>query len=185
MKAYVVVKGSTDFSGFERVERDVPKPGPRDVLVRMRAASLNFRDIAIVGGKYIGEPLARDTIPLSDGAGEVEAVGPEVKRFKPGDRVVAAFSQGDPPVPLGAPLDGTLADYGVFDERGVERIPEHLSFEEAATLPCAGVTAWNALMLGRQIKPGETVVTLGTGGVSIMTLQLAKIAGARVIITSS
>lgn len=185
MKAYVVVKGSTDFSGFKRVEREPPKPGPREVLVRVRAASLNFRDIAIVRGKYIGGPIARDTIPLSDGAGEVEAVGAEVQRFKPGDRVVATFSQGDPPVPLGSPLDGMLAEYAVLGERGLERIPEHLSFEDAATLPCAGVTAWNALMLGRQIKPGETVVTLGTGGVSIMALQLAKMAGARVIITSS
>ena len=185
MKAYVIVKGSTDLSGLQRVERARPEPGPRQVLVRMRAASLNFRDIAIVRGKYIGGPLARDTIPLSDGAGEVEAVGDEVQRFKPGDRVVATFSQGDPPVPLGSPLEGVLAEYGVFDERGLERVPEHLSFEEAATLPCAGVTAWNALVLGRQIKPGETVVTLGTGGVSIMVLQLAKIAGARVIVTSS
>jgi NADPH:quinone reductase-like Zn-dependent oxidoreductase len=185
MQAYVIVKGSTDLSGLKRVERDPPKPGPHEVLVRIRAASLNFRDIAIVRGKYIGGALTRDTIPLSDGAGEVAAVGAGVQRFKAGDRVVATFSQGDPPVPLGSPLDGVLSEYAVFGERGLEAIPEHLSFEEAATLPCAGVTAWNALVHGRQIRPGETVVTLGTGGVSIMTLQLAKIAGARVIVTSS
>ncbi len=185
MKAYQVVQGSKSIEGLKRVELPKPEPGPGQVLVRMRAASLNFRDLAVVNGKYIRGPLERDTIPLSDGAGEVEAVGEGVAEFKPGDRVLATFTQGDPPAALGSPLDGTLAEYGVFDRRGLLHVPPHLSFEEAATLPCAGVTAWNAIAWGRPFRAGETVLTLGTGGVSIIALQLAKAAGARVIITSS
>jgi NADPH:quinone reductase-like Zn-dependent oxidoreductase len=185
MKIYLVPKGSTGIDGLKRAERDTPTPGANQVLVRIRAASLNFRDIAVVNGKYIGGPVSHDTIPLSDGAGEVAAVGPGVKSFAVGDRVVATFTQGDPPAALGSPLDGMLAEYGLFDPKGLLRVPDHLSYEEAATLPCAGVTAWNALFHGRQLKPGETVVTLGTGGVSVFALQLAKLGGARVIITSS
>jgi NADPH:quinone reductase-like Zn-dependent oxidoreductase len=151
----------------------------------MRAASLNFRDLAVVTGKYIGGPVLKDTIPLSDGAGEVVAIGPDVHDLAVGDRVVAMFTQGDPPAALGSPLDGVLTEYAVFNRKGLLRVPDHLSFEEAATLPCAGVTAWNALFHGRPLKPGETVVTLGTGGVSVFVLQLAKLAGVRVIITSS
>ncbi|HEX6997384.1 MAG TPA: NAD(P)-dependent alcohol dehydrogenase [Gammaproteobacteria bacterium] len=186
MKAYHVVKGSTDIEGLKQVELEPPEPGPGQVRVRMRAASLNFRDLAIVRGKYIGGAVQRDLVPLSDGAGEVEKVGPGVRGLQAGDRVLATFNQGDPPVALGAsPLDGVLAELKVFDERGLLKVPEHLSFEEAATLPCAGVTAWNALAFGKPTRPGETVLTLGTGGVSIFALQLAKLAGARVIITSS
>jgi NADPH:quinone reductase-like Zn-dependent oxidoreductase len=170
---------------LKRIERSRPEPRPEEVLVRLRAVSLNFRDLAIVDGKYIRGPLTHDTIPLSDGAGEVEAVGAGVTRFASGDRVVATFTQGEPPEPLGSPRDGVLTEYAVFDARGLLPIPAHLSFEEAATLPCAGVTAWNALMWGKPLRAGETVLTLGTGGVSIFALQLAKIAGARVIITSS
>jgi NADPH:quinone reductase-like Zn-dependent oxidoreductase len=155
------------------------------VLVRMRAASLNFRDLAIVRGKYIGGSVTQNTIPLSDGAGVVEAVGAAVTGFEPGARVTATFSQGSPFATLGSPLDGTLAEYRVFDQAGLLPIPEGLGFEEAATLPCAGVTAFNALFEGKRVRAGDTVLTLGTGGVSIMTLQLAKAAGARVIITSS
>ncbi len=130
--------------------------------------------------------MARDTIPLSDGAGRVEAVGDGVQRFKAGDRVVAMFRQGEGPMDaLGSPLDGVLTEYAVFGEHGLLPIPGQLSYEQAATLPCAGVTAWNAIVGGRQVKPGETVLTLGTGGVSLFALQIAKAAGARVIITSS
>src|SRR5690606_1616736 len=129
--------------------------------------------------------LARDTIPLSDGAGEVEAVGEGVAGFAPGDRVVATFLQGDPPAALGSPLDGTLAEYRLFRPEGLLRIPAHLSYAEAAALPCAGVTAWNALLRGKPLRPGDTVLTLGTGGVSILALQLAKLAGARVVVISS
>jgi NADPH:quinone reductase-like Zn-dependent oxidoreductase len=186
MKVFLVSKGSTGIDGLKPAERERPAPGPGQVLVRMRAASLNFRDLAIVAGKYFRGPLTEDTIPLSDGAGEVEAVGAGVSEFKAGDRVVATFTQGRPPEALGFPLDGTLAQYQVFPADGLLAVPPHLSFEQAATLPCAAVTVWNALMHGpRVLKPGETVLTLGTGGVSIFALQIAKMAGARVIITSS
>jgi NADPH:quinone reductase-like Zn-dependent oxidoreductase len=186
MKVYTVAKGATGFDGIKRGERDKPTPGPHQALVRMRAVSLNFRDLAIVSGKYMRGPLVRDTIPLSDGAGEVVAVGAAVRALKVGDRVVATFTQGRPPEALGSPLDGVLAEFAAFDEDGLLAIPPHLSYEEAATLPCAGVTVWNALTYGpRCVRPGDTVVTLGTGGVSIFALQLAKLAGARVIITSS
>jgi NADPH:quinone reductase-like Zn-dependent oxidoreductase len=130
--------------------------------------------------------VARDTVPLSDGAGRVEAVGAGVEHFEVGDRVAATFRQGDSAMDaLGSPRDGVLTEYAVFAEHGLVRVPENLSYEQAATLPCAGVTAWNAIIGGRQIKPGETVATLGTGGVSLFALQIAKAAGARVIITSS
>ena len=185
MKAYLVRQGSKGLDGLARVELEKPTPGTHRVLVRMRAAALNFRDLAVLNGKYIRGPLERDTIPLSDGAGEVEAVGDRVSGFAVGDRVVATFFQGDPPSALGSPLDGTLTEYALFEPRGLLHVPPHLSFEEAATLPCAGVTAWNALTAGKPLRAGETVVTLGTGGVSIMALQLAKLAGARVIVTSS
>jgi NADPH:quinone reductase-like Zn-dependent oxidoreductase len=185
VKIHVITKGSTGINGLKRAERDTPVPAANQVLVRMRAASLNFRDLAVVNGKYIGGPVLKDTIPLSDGAGEIVKAGSGVRDFAVGDRVVATFTQGDPPAALGSPLDGTLTEYAVFDPKGLLRIPDHLSYEEAATLPCAGVTAWNALFYGRPLRPGDSVVTLGTGGVSIFTLQLAKLAGARVIITSS
>jgi NADPH:quinone reductase-like Zn-dependent oxidoreductase len=186
MKVFLVSKGSTSIDGLKAAERERPTPGPGQVLVRMRAASLNFRDLAIVAGKYFRGPLTQDTIPLSDGAGEVEAVGAGVTEFKAGDRVVATFTQGRPPEALGFPLDGTLAEYQVFPADGLLAVPPHLSFEQAATLPCAAVTVWNALMHGpRVLRPGETVLTLGTGGVSIFALQIAKMAGARLIITSS
>lgn len=185
MKVFEIARGSTSLDGLRRAERPSPKPGSGEVLVRMRAASLNYRDLAVATGNYFGGPAARDLIPLSDGAGEVEVVGEGVRRFSRGDRVVATFTQGSPPAALGSPLDGTLAECVVFPEAGLLPIPGHLSFEEAATLPCAGVTAWNALMEGKIVRPGDTVLTLGTGGVSILALQLAKLAGARVVITSS
>ena len=185
MRCYEVVQGSKGLDGLRRIERPRPAPGPGQVLVRMRAASLNFRDLAVVNGKYLRGPVERDVVPLSDGAGEVAEIGPGAARFSPGDRVVATFMQGEPPAALGSPLDGVLTEYAVFDAHGLLRIPVHLTFEEAATLPCAGVTAWNGLMHGKPLRPGETVLTLGTGGVAIFALQLARLAGARVIITSS
>ena len=161
--------------------------------MRVRAASLNYRDQAIVAGTYFGKPVARDTIPLSDGAGEVTAVGDGVTSFKPGDRVVAVYAQTPPDGPpfavrasLGSPLDGMLAEHVALYEDGLVRIPGGLSFEQAACLPCAGVTAWNALMVaGKPVQPGDTVLVLGTGGVSMFALQFATAAGARVIATSS
>jgi NADPH:quinone reductase-like Zn-dependent oxidoreductase len=194
MKAYELEKGSTSLESLKLVQREEPKPGPGQVLIRIRAASLNYRDQAVVTGKYFGGVLQRNTIPLSDGAGEVVEVGEGVTRVKTGDRVAGTFFQvwvdGRPPLPgaygaLGSPLDGVLAEYVVLDQDGVVILPDHLSLEEGAALPCAGVTAWNALMFSGRIKPGDTVLTLGTGGVSIFGLQFAKMNGARVIITSS
>jgi NADPH:quinone reductase-like Zn-dependent oxidoreductase len=185
MKAFEVEAGSSSLDGLVAVERPDPAPGPAQVLVRMQAASLNFRDLAIVRGKYIGGPVTRNTIPLSDGAGVVAAVGEGVAGFAVGDRVVATFFQGGPMAALGSPLDGMLAEYGVFTPGGLLKIPDGISIAAAATLPCAGVTAFNALFDGKPLLPGQTVLTLGTGGVSIMALQLAKAAGARVIVTSS
>jgi NADPH:quinone reductase-like Zn-dependent oxidoreductase len=185
MRVFEVKQGGSSLDDLIVAERPQPVPAAGQVLVRMRAASLNYRDLAIVTGHYFSGPVPRNTIPLSDGAGEVEAVGEGVSSFAPGERVVATFTQGGPMNALGSPLDGVLTEYAVFDASGLLKIPDNLSFEEAATLPCAGVTAWNALIEGKRLRPGDTVLTLGTGGVSIMALQLAKSAGARVIITSS
>lgn len=176
------------------VDRPEPQPGVNEVVVKFHAFSLNFRDLRFVTGTY--NPKARlPAVPFSDGAGEVVAVGPAAKKWKVGDRVCPIFMQGwaDGPLSmekrrtaLGAgELDGVLREYGAFDENGLVEIPSHLSFEEAATLPCAAVTAWNALVVSGGLKAGETVLALGTGGVSIFALQLAKMHGARVIITSS
>lgn len=187
MRAWIVPKGCTTLDQLRLVERTSPVPGAREVVVRVRATSLNYRDHAVVAGQYFGGAVTRDLIPLSDGAGEVIAIGSAVTRFKPGARVVATFFQPSPqPAALGSPLDGMLAEQVVLNEEGVVAIPDHLSFEEAACLPCAAVTAWHALYhAGRPIKAGDTVLVLGTGGVSIAALQFAKATGARVIATSS
>jgi NADPH:quinone reductase-like Zn-dependent oxidoreductase len=161
MKVYELQKGATSLDGLVRAERPDPRPGPREILIRVRATSLNFRDQMIVTGNYFGGPVSRNTIPLSDGAGEVAAVGAGVTRFKTGDRVAGTFFQGwisGPMVErfpaLGNPLDGTLAEHIVLHEDGVVAIPPSISFEQAATLPCAAVTAWNALTVSG--KPVNT-----------------------------
>jgi len=191
MKAYRIKKGSTSLDGLAMVTLDKPRPGPGQVLVRVRATTLNFRDLAVVTGNYFGGSVQRDLVPLSDGAGEVAEVGEGVSRFAAGDRVAGTFFQtwvdGRPPgtmAALGSPLDGMLAEYVALDAEGLVAVPKHLSWEQAAALPCAGVTAWNALMVHDRVRPGETVLLLGTGGVSILALQFARLAGARVIITS-
>ncbi|HTR00423.1 MAG TPA: NAD(P)-dependent alcohol dehydrogenase [Candidatus Acidoferrum sp.] len=194
MKAYVIKAGSTTFDGLVQVERPKPSAGPGEILVEMRAASVNFRDLVIPLGKYFGGVVQSDLIPLSDGAGEVVAVGAGVTRFKIGDRVCGTFFRNwldgppggaDRPA-IGSPVDGVLAEFVVFNQQDAVHMPANLTFIEAATLPCAGVTAWHALMVaGRPIKPGDNVLVLGTGGVSLQALQMAKATGARVLVTSS
>lgn len=195
MRQWLVSKGATSLEELRLVETAVPQPGPGEVLVRVRACSLNYRDQIIPLGLYMGGVVPHDTVPLSDGAGEIAAVGAGVTSVSVGDRVAGIFFQDwmdGPPNPamgvaLGAPpAPGMLQDYVVLPERGVVRIAETLDYTQAACLPCAGVTAWNALMEGpRPLKAGESVLVLGTGGVSLLALQIAKAAGARVIATSS
>lgn len=186
-----------DEFGFDHLAvRDRPEPEPRrgHVVVRVRAASLNYRDLLTIQGFYNPkQPLP--LVPCSDGAGEVIAVGEGVTRVKVGDRVAGSFAQGwiaGPPsrakllaTTLGGPLDGMLTEQIALHEEGVVKVPEHLNNEEAATLPCAALTAWSALARHGATKPGDTVLVLGTGGVSIFALQFARMMGARVIVTSS
>jgi NADPH:quinone reductase-like Zn-dependent oxidoreductase len=189
---------SIDQFGIEnlRIVESHPKNlGHRSVRVQMRAASINFRDLLVIKGLYHGrQKVPIGIIPVSDGSGEVVEVGDGVDRFSVGDRVVATFMQqwiaGEPTEAkakssLGGAIDGVLTTSRIFDQEGLLPIPEHLSYEEAATLPCAALTAWNSLYHSSQLKPGETVLLMGTGGVSIFALQFAKLAGAEVIITSS
>ena len=176
------------------VERPNPSPGPGQVVLKMKAFSINYRDLLVVNG--VGRwrpPVGR--IPVSDGVGIVVAAGTGVSRIKVGERVSPIFYskwlEGRvAPEKMGhalggAAADGVLAEYTVFDEASVVRVPAHLTDEEGATLPCAAVTAWNAVVSGGQIAPGDTVVVLGTGGVSIFALRFARLLGARVIMTSS
>lgn len=176
-------------------DRPTPEPRQGEVLVRLKAASLNYRDVMIVAGTY-NPRMKLPAVPFSDGAGEVAAVGEGVTRWQVGDRVCPIFAQGwlDGETSLeksrtalgaGAHWDGVLRELGTFSEHSLVRIPDHLSFEEASTLPCAAVTAWNALSVSGKLKAGDTVLTLGSGGVSVFALQLAKLAGARVISTTS
>ena len=179
--------------GLKLVDRAVPEPDDHEVVVRIKAASLNYRDLVVLRGQYDRKPV-QGRVPLSDGAGEVVAVGAAVTKFKIGDRVAACFFQGWSSgqfkaemhrTALGGQIDGVLAEQAKFHEEGLVHLPENYSFEEGATLPCAAVTAWQSLITRGQLVPGETVLLLGTGGVSIFGLQIAKSAGAKVIITSS
>jgi len=183
---------SFGIDSLEFVERPTPAPGPGEVLVRVHAISFNYRDLMMVKGLY-NPRMALPRIPCSDGAGEVEAVGEGVTAWKPGDRVAAIFMQNwlDGPLTpakakgaLGGDIDGMLADHVVLKDSGLVRIPEHLSFQEAATLPCAAVTAWNALAAGN-LKPASNVLIQGTGGVSIFALQFARLSGMRLLGISS
>lgn len=192
MKAYHIVSERGP-EGLERVDLPKPKIGPGRVLVRVRATSLNYRDLMVLKGQY-GPGSKLPLIPLSDGAGEVAAVGEGVTKWQVGNRVAGTFFQGWPSgtftretgaTALGGALNGMLAEYVALDEEGLVAIPEHMNFEEAATLPCAALTAWQALITRGNLHAGQTVLLLGTGGVSIFGLQFAKMNGARVIITSS
>jgi NADPH:quinone reductase-like Zn-dependent oxidoreductase len=192
MKSYHVNLGA-GLTGLLVKEHDIPVPGAHKVLVRVRACSLNFRDLMIlILGSY-PLPIRPDVVPVSDGAGSVVAVGQGVTRAKVGDRVAGVvfphWIDGpfawDIAAQLGGSLDGMLTEYALLSEEGVVPIPDHLSFEEAAALPCAAVTAWNALIGGRTLLAGDTVLTLGSGAVSLFALQFAKLFGTRVIATTS
>jgi len=194
MRAYEIIAGSSTLDGLRRCERPTPEPLPTQILVRIQAASLNYRDLLIARGHYMGGAVSANTTPLSDGAGEVIAVGSNVTRFRVGERVAGTFFRGwidgkpprGPLIALGAPpADGVLSEFAVFDEQNAVKVPAHLSPAKAATLPCAALTAWRSLVDIGGIAPGETVLLLGTGGVSIFALQFARLAGARVLITSS
>lgn len=192
MRSYAYLQ-ELDADSLTLQEGPIPRPGPGQVLVKLKAASLNYRDLLIITGRYPGMK-SQGLIPVSDGAGVVAEVGAGVTRFAAGDRVTGCFFEtwlSGPMLPahydhaLGGSVPGVLTEYRVFPAEALVATPAHLSDEEAATLPCAALTAWNALFEGRQVVPGETVLVLGTGGVSMFALQLAKAAGAVVIATSS
>lgn len=192
MKTYRLEQfGSLD--GLVVRDQEIPVPGPREALVRIHAASLNRRDLMILHRTY-PVPARPHVIPVSDGAGEVVAVGASVTRVKVGDRVAghyfARWKEGklawhQVTHQLGCTLDGMLTEYALLDEEALVQIPASLTYQEAATLPCAAVTAWSALTGPEPVQPGDTVLTLGTGGVALFALQLAKVLGARVIATTS
>ncbi|MCD9025366.1 zinc-dependent alcohol dehydrogenase family protein [Cohnella silvisoli] len=192
MKAYEI-QGGFGLDHVTAAERPIPVPGHNEVLIKMRAVSLNSRDLGVINGFY--DPnLKMPLIPVSDGVGEIVALGDAASKFKLGDRVSGIFTQswisGDPTKEnwvstLGYPLDGLLAEYVVLNETGLVLVPEHLTDEEAAALPCAGVTPWHAIVEEGNVQADDTVVVQGTGGVSLFALQFAKLRGAKVIVTSS
>lgn len=175
------------------IERETPKPQANEVLVKFHATSLNYRDLMMIKGAY-NPRLKMPLVPFSDGAGEVVEIGESVTKWRVGDRVCPIFMQGwldgeiefkKARTALGGDLDGCLREFGAFDENGLVKIPSHLSFEEAAALPCAAVTAYNALFCSGGLKSDDNVLLQGTGGVSIFGLQFASHFGAKTIITSS
>lgn len=193
MKAYQYPK--LGLENLTLAERPLPQPAAGEVVVKFHAASLNYRELLVAWGIYNPHPRL-PVIPGSDGAGEIIALGAGVIRWKVGDRVCPIFMQSWLEGPLtpekagsslggGGDLDGVLCEYGAFHEDGLVAIPDYLSYAEAATLPCAALTSWNALVEVGKIKAGDTILTLGTGGVSVFAVQLAKLHGARVIATSS
>lgn len=189
----IELHGAFGAHNLRAVERPIAEPGPGEVLLRMRACSLNFRDLRMIDGVYNPrQPLP--LIPLSDGVGEVLSLGTGVRDLKVGDRVMPCFAEGwleGPPTraklatTLGGPLPGVLADHRITPAAALVPVPAHLSDAEAATLPCAAVTAWHALITEGRVRPGDRVLVQGTGGVSIFALQFARMIGAEVMITSS
>jgi NADPH:quinone reductase-like Zn-dependent oxidoreductase len=192
LKCYEL-QGPNGIDGLALVDKPVPEPGAGEVLVRLKAATLNYRDLLTVKGGY-GSRQKFPLVPVSDGAGVVERVGPGVREFVSGDRVIGSFFEswigGEPSEAkmrraLGGSVDGVLSEYRVFPKHALVTTPEHLSDIEAAALPCAGLTAWSAVVKLGGIKPGQSVLAQGTGGVSLFAIQFAKMCGARVIATSS
>jgi NADPH:quinone reductase-like Zn-dependent oxidoreductase len=192
MRAWAI-EGGFGIDRLNEITETDPQPGPSEVVVRVRAVSLNYRDLLVTQGAY-DPKLKLPHVPCSDCAGEVVAVGPAVTRAKIGDRVTSSFAQRWPSGratlakirgALGAPLRGVLATHAVLHEEGIAPAPAHLSDVAAATLPCAATTAWHALVDHGRLAAGESVLVQGTGGVSIFALQIAKMFGARVIATSS
>jgi NADPH:quinone reductase-like Zn-dependent oxidoreductase len=192
MKVYEIRDG-VGIDAVRRGERPDPQCGPGEILIKVKAVSLNYRDLAVARGGY-GKGTKQNVVPCSDGAGEVLAVGSGVTRIAAGDRVAGIFmqawlcgetSEADAQSAMGGAIDGMLAEYVVLHQEGVVKFSDHLSYEEAATLPCAAVTAWNALAISGSVRPGDAILTQGTGGVSIFALQFSKLLGARVIGTSS
>lgn len=193
MRAWMLPAGSDGFDRLELKELPNPEPGPGEALIRVHACSINYRDFAVASGNYFGGALRQPAVPLSDGSGQVAAIGPGVTKFKEGDRVQGAFFMlWEDGAPFRGPAlgDGTapgmLAEYVVLPQSGVVPMAETLSYAEAACLPCAGVTAWNALYEGpRALLPGMRVLVLGSGGVSMLALQIARAGGCEVVATSS
>lgn len=190
----VVIKDAYGIDNLVLEEREIPKAGPGEIVIRIKAGSLNYRDLATVEGFGRAPTEKPNLVPLSDGAGEVVEVGAGVRRVKVGDLVATSFFQGwlsGGPVPaalgtsLGGPIDGAAQEYMKLSAEGVSLAPKNLTAEEVACLPCAALTAWRGLVVEGGLKAGDTVLVQGTGGVSIFALQFAKAAGARVIVTSS
>jgi NADPH:quinone reductase-like Zn-dependent oxidoreductase len=188
------IQGDWGMDHLQLATRADPKPGPGQVLLRMKAASLNYRDLVVPNRGYGSFTGSLPLIPISDGAGEVVEVGSGVTRVKVGDRVCPCFHQGwiageanleRLTATLGGPIDGTMADLMCLSEQGVAKVPAHLSDEEAATLPCAALTAWSALVTYESLKPGSRVLVQGTGGVALFALQFAKLLGAHATVISS
>jgi len=192
MQTYRVNPGA-GIDGLRLETTDIPSPGPYEVLVRVKAVSLNSRELMIILHNRYPLPVKQNGIPVSDGAGEVIAVGAGVTRVRVGDRVAAALFPDwidgqfnwERARQIGGSIDGMLTEYALIPESAAVHLPEGLSFEQAATLPCAAVTAWNAFSGGLPLLPGQTVLTLGSGSVSLFALQLAQLFGARVIATTS
>jgi NADPH:quinone reductase-like Zn-dependent oxidoreductase len=188
------IQGEWDIDHLRLVTRPEPRPGPGQVLLRMKAASLNFRDTYVIVRGYGSFTGNLPLVPISDGVGEVVEIGTGVTRVKVGDRVCPVFNQawigGQPSLErlsqtLGGPINGTMVDYMCLSQEGVSKVPEHLTDEQAAGLPCAALTAWNAVVTYDTLGPGSRVLVQGTGGVALFALQFAKLLGAHVTVISS
>ncbi|ELY70620.1 zinc-dependent alcohol dehydrogenase family protein [Natrinema versiforme] len=194
MKCYEVQEATSDYEGVVRTDRNRPTPDDDEALVRIHAASLNYRDLAIANDQLAYPGASLPVVPLSDGAGEVVAVGEDVDRLSEGDRVATPFApdwiegegtRAKMARTTGGNVDGALAEYATFSAESLAVLPEHFSYQQGATLSCAGLTAWRALVEDGDLTAGESVLALGTGGVSTFALQFATMQGAEVVVTSS